>query len=100
MKETSTISSNNGTSTSTQNKNFNVLLLPQTSPNTSDSTSTTTASQRMILVTFFFYTSNLQGLTIQQYKIKKILKYKYKTRLKPWGNLIRFSTGSVHAENT
>ena len=27
----------------------------------------------------FFYTSNLQGLTIQQYKNRKILKYKYKT---------------------
>ena len=48
---------------------------------------------------FFFYTSNLQGLAIQQYKNKKNLKYKYKTRLKPWGNLIRFSAGSVHVEN-
>ena len=34
------------------------------------------------ILSIFFYTAILQGLTIQQYKNRKILKYKYKTRLK------------------
>ena len=42
-----------------------------------------TSAPNVFFCCLFFYTSNLQGLTIQQYKNKKILKYKYKTRLKP-----------------
>ena len=52
------------------------------------------------ILSIFFYTAILQGLTIQQYKNRKILKYKYKTRLKLWRDLIRLSERPVHVENT
>ena len=51
---------------------------------------------------FFFFFSILQIYKDSQFNNTKIKnsRYKHKTILKPWGNLILFSTRFVHIENT
>ena len=49
-----------------------------------------------ILIFFISFISTL-NLKIQK---QQIIKYKYKTKLKPGGNLIRFSERPEHLDNT